>query len=234
MKQSSVLFSVFLVLLLLVGEQAVEVVNANPYTFPTRTSPPDAAVVSIKVLSPKENATYTNESINVCFTKEINSLPGIYTYVHIISSYQGDWMNSSKWCPFSPGADADHADSFQVLQHNFTLAQVPEGYHTLTIDAFGIGRYNVNGTAYNFDIQKKVDVHFYIDSKDNQTSSPATINPTPSIPELPIAAVISVLAVASVSLVFLKRRRLKTVKPKDSKSEQEKVARRFSTSNLVE
>jgi hypothetical protein len=210
MKRRYAVFIVIFVISMLIGIQAVEVANANPYTFPTRTSPPDAAVVSIKVLSPKENATYTNESINVCFTKEINSLPGIYTYVHIISSYQGDWMNSSKWCPFSPGADADHADSFQVLQHNFTLAQVPEGYHTLTIDAFGIGRYNVNGTAYNFDILKKVDVHFYIDSRDNQTSSSITINPTSSIPEFSLVGAISVLAVASISLVFFKRRKSKS------------------------
>ena len=209
MKRRITAFTVILAVSLLIGIQAVEFVNANPYgfTFPTSTSPPDAAVVSIKVLSPKENTTYTNDTINVCFTKEINSLPGITTYVHIISTYQGDWMNSSKWCPFPPGADADHWDSFQVLQHNFTLTQVPEGYHTLTIDAEGQGSYNVNGTEYNFGLQKKVDVHFYIDSKDNQTSSPATINPTPSIPEFYLVSAISVLAVVSLSLVYFKRRK---------------------------
>jgi hypothetical protein len=179
--------------------------------FPTSTSPPDAAVVSIKVLSPKENATYTKGTINVCFTKEINSLPGISTYVHIISTYQGDWMNSSKWCPFPPGADAEHWNSFQVLQHNFSLTQVPEGYQTLTIDAEGQGNYNVNGTEYNFGLQKKIDAHFYIDSKDNQTSSPATINPTPSIPEFCLASAISVLTVASLSLVYFKRRKSKPI-----------------------
>jgi hypothetical protein len=209
MKRKYAVFAVVFAVSMLIGIQAVEVADANPYgfTFPTVTSPPDAAVVSIKVLSPKENATYTNDTINVCFTKEINSLPGITTYVHIISTYQGDWMNSSKWCPFPPGADAGHWNSFQVLQHNFTLTQVPEGYHTLTIDAEGQGNYNVNGTEYNFGLQKKVDVHFYIHSKDNQTSNPATINPTPSIPEFSLAGAISVLAVASVSLVYLKRRR---------------------------
>ncbi len=211
MKRKYALFAIIFVVSLLIGIQAVEVADANPYgfTFPTSTSPPDAAVVSIKVLSPKENATYTNDTINVCFTKEINSLPGITTYVHIISTYQGDWMNSSKWCPFPPGADAEHWNSFQVLQHNFTLTQVPEGYHTLTIDAEGQGNYNVNGTEYNFGLQKKVDVHFYIHSKDNQTSSPATINPTPSIPEFCLAGAISMIAVASALLVYFRRRKNK-------------------------
>jgi hypothetical protein len=209
MKRKYAVFAVVFAVSLLIGIQAVEVADANPYgfTFPTHTSPPDAFVVSIKVLSPKENATYTNDTINVCFTKEVNSLPGITTFVHIISTYQGDWMNSSKWCPFPPGADASNWNEFQVLQHNFTLTQVPEGYHTLTIDAGGLGNYNVNGTEYNFDLQKKVDVHFYIDSKDNQTSMPAAINPTPSIPEFCLAGAISVLAVVSISSVFIKRRK---------------------------
>ena len=202
-------FAVVFAVSMLIGIQAVEVADANPYgfTFPTGTSPPDAFVVSIKVLSPKENATYTTDTINVCFTKEVNSLPGITTYVHIISTYQGDWMNSSKWCRFPPGADASNWNEFQVLQHNFTLTQVPEGYHTLTIDAGGLGNYNVNGTEYNFDLQKKVDVHFYIDLKDNRTSSPTTINPTPSIPEFCLAGAISILAVASALLVFFRRRK---------------------------
>ncbi len=212
MKRKIALFLVIFVVPILLGIQAVEVVDANPYgfIFPTSTSPPDGAVVSINVLSPKENATYTNGTINVCFTKEINSLPGITTYVHIISTYQGDWMNSSKWCPFPPGADAAHWNNFQVLQHNFTLSQVPEGYHTLTIDAEGQGNYNVNGTEYNFGLQKKVDVHFYMDSKDNQTLSPASINPTPSIPEFYVAGAISMLAVVSISLVYFKRRKPET------------------------
>ncbi len=214
MKRKYAVFAVIFAFSLLIGIQAVEEADANPYgfTFPTRTSPPDAAVVSIKVLSPKENATYTNGSINVCFTKEINSIPGITTYVHIISTYQGDWMNSSKWCPFPPGADAAHWDSFQVLQHNFTLTQVPEGYHTLTIDADGQGNYNLNGTEYNFDLLKKVDVHFYINSNGNQTSSSTTINPAPSptIPEFPVASVLLVLVVASISLVYSQRRKSKT------------------------
>jgi hypothetical protein len=208
MKRKYAVFAVVFAVSMLIGIQVVEVAEANPYgfKFPTMTSPPDDFAVSIKVLSPKENATYTNHAINVCFTKEVNSLPGITTYVHIISHYQGDWMNTSKWCPFPPGA-TQHLNSFQVLQHNFTLTQVPEGYHTLTIYAGGEANYFVNGTEYNSGLLKKVDVHFYIDSNDNQTLSPATTNPAPSIPEYCLAGAISMLAVASVSLVYFKRGR---------------------------
>jgi hypothetical protein len=222
MKRRYAVFAIVLAVSMLIGIQAIEVANANPgFTLPTRTSPPDALVVSIKVLSPKENATYTTDTINVCFTKEVNSLPGMATYVHIISTYQGDWMNSNKWCPFPPGADPAHWNSFQVLQHNFTLTQVPEGYHTLTIDASGQGNYNVNGTEYDFGLYKKVDVHFYIHSKDNQTSSPTPSQSMPSnniSPTLPVwlnssivyivlAIGIAIVAVASIALVYFNRRK---------------------------
>jgi hypothetical protein len=217
MKRRYAVFAVILVVSLLIGIQAVEIANANPvFTLPTRTSPPDAFVVSIKVLSPKENATYSNHTINVCFTKEVNSLPGVTTYVNFISDYQGDWMKTPKWCPFPAGADPAHENSFQVLQHNYTLTDIPEGYHTLTIYAGGAANYFVNGTEYNSGLLKIVDVHFYIDSNDNrtssnQTSSPATPNPTPSIPEYCLAGGISILAVVSVSLVYLKKRKSKAV-----------------------
>ncbi len=210
MKRRYAVFALLFAVSMLIGIQAVEIANANPgFTLPTRTSPPDAFAVSIKVLSPKENATYTNDTINVCFTKEVNSLPGITTYVAFISTYQGDWMNSNKWCPFPPGVDPAHENSFQVLQHNFTLTQVPEGYHTLTIDAGGAANFFVNGTEYNSGLYKKVDVHFYIDSKGNQTSRSTTINPAPSptIPEFPVASVLLALVAASISLVSLKKRR---------------------------
>ncbi|MCW4028940.1 MAG: hypothetical protein NWE92_04760 [Candidatus Bathyarchaeota archaeon] len=173
-----------LVLSLLLMLQVVA--EANPMIFPTHTAPPDNAVLSVKLLSPKENATYTNGTINVCFTKEINSLPGISTSVHLISSYQGDWMNSSKWCPFPPGADAGHWNSFQVLQHNFTLTQIPVGWHTLKIDSQGQGSYYLNETEYVFDLQKKIVISFFIDSSPvNRSQTVNQIpNATPIVPEV--------------------------------------------------
>lgn len=121
---------------------------------PIPTSPPDTAVVSLKIQSPKENASYTNGTINVCFTKEVNSI-GVSTWVNVVSTYQGDWMDSSKWCPFPPLEEGKDWNDFQILQHNFTLTQIPKGHHTLTIDARGEGNYNANGTTYSFQLPKK-------------------------------------------------------------------------------
>jgi hypothetical protein len=203
LKSRYAVFALVFAFLLLIGIQAVEVVDANPF-LPISTSPPDNAVLSLKLLSPKENASYTNGTINVCFTKEINSISGVHTSVNPVSTYQGDWMNSSKWCPFPPNQE------FQVLQHNFTLTQIPKGYHTLTIDARGGGYYNANGSMYTFELPKKtVTISFFMDT--SPVSESQTINQlpsgTPTVPEFPIAGILLVLAIASVSLVYFKRRK---------------------------
>ena len=210
MKRRIIVFTVVLAVSLLIGIEAVEVVDANPFGLPIQTSPPDTAVVSLKVLCPKENATYINGTINVCFTKEINSLSGVSTWVNVVSTYQGDWMNSSKWCPFPPSVEGKNWNDFQVLQHNFTLTQIPKGYHTLTIDARGEGSYNVNGNDYSFQLSKKtVVISFFMDS--SPVNGSQTINQissaTPTVPEFPLVGVLCLLAVASVSLVYLKRRK---------------------------
>ncbi len=210
MKRRYAVFAVVFAVSVLIGMQVVELVDANPMIFPTHTSPPDNAVFSVKVLSPKENATYTNGTINVCFTKEINSLPGISTSVHLISNYKGDWMSSSKWCPFPPGADAGHWNSYQVLQHNFTLTQIPKGYLTLTIDSYAQGSYYVNETEYVFELPKKtMGISFFMDS--SPVNGSQTINQVPSatstVPEFPLVGVLCVLAVASVSLVYFRKRK---------------------------
>jgi hypothetical protein len=197
------------ILVLIIGVQVVEVVTANPF-LPIQTSPPDSAFVTLKVLSPKENASYTNGTINVCFTKEINSISEVNTWVNVVSTYQGDWMNSSKWCPFPPTEKGKNWNDFQVLQHNFTLTQIPKGYHTLTIDARGEGNYNANGSMYSFQLpEKTVTISFYMDSLPVNGSQ--IINqlpsPTPTVPEFPIIGILLVLAVVSASLLYLKRRR---------------------------
>ncbi len=232
MKRKYALFAVVFVVLLLIGIQVVEVVDANPF-LPIPTSPPDTAVVSLKVLSPKENASYTNGTINVCFIKEINSISGVRTSVNPVSTYQGDWMNSSKWCPFPPSEEGKNWLDYQVLQHNFTLTQIPKGYHTLTIDARGGGDYNANGSMYTFQVPKEtVTISFFMDSSPvngsqiiNQVSSPTpshsmpTINTgaalpvelNPSIVYITLAIVVALIAVASIILVFLKKHKRNAV-----------------------
>ncbi len=235
MRQSSALFAVAFLVSLLIGIQAVEGVNANPYgfTFPTQTYPPDSVHLTITVTSPKENASYHNGTINVRFDETIDGPSSIDKTLHIVSTYQGDWMNDSKWCPFPQGVDR-FKGQYSFLQHDFDITGIPVGSHTLNITAQGNGGFNENNTEYAFMLLKTVSIKFTIASSTQpaETEPPTTTVP-PSVPPTiepsstsnqslvsdywvnPIAftaifSLIAIVAVASVSLVYFKRRKPKT------------------------
>jgi hypothetical protein len=162
LKRSSVLFTAILAASLLIGIQAVEVVDANPYgyTFPTRTSAPDSVYITVRVASPRENATFTNGTINARFNTTIDGPDSIYKTLGIIAFYQGDWMEESKWSPFPPGVD--FTDTMLFLQYDFNLSGIPIGQHTLNITAGGNGELNENNTHYVFYLQKTISVKFFV------------------------------------------------------------------------
>ncbi len=192
-------------------------VKANPYgfTFPTSTSPPDSVHLTITIASPKENASYSTGTINVRFDETINSPDGISTSVNIISTYQGDWMNDSRWCPFPPGVDR-FKNQYTFLQHNFDITDIPVGAHTLNITAQGQGGFNENNTQYSFTFQKIVSIKFSIVSS-NQSSGtstptvtiPSSAAPNPEFLVVPsvIASVIAIVLAAAGLLVYNKKRR---------------------------
>ncbi len=228
MKRRYAVFAVIFAVSVLIGIQAVEVVKANPMTFPTSTSPPDSVTLTITVDSPKQNTSYSNGTINVCFNKTINSPNGISTSTNIISTYQGDWMKDSRWCPFP--ADVDRFATYHFLQYNFNITDIPVGEHTLNITAQGQGGFNKNNTEYSFTFQKTVSIKFSIISSNQPsgTSPPTTtiLSSTTTTPELPsptpnqkigsdywinptalatTVIVIVIVAVASISLVYFKK-----------------------------
>jgi hypothetical protein len=215
-----------IIIAVVIGMQ-VAAVDANPYgfTFPTQTSAPDNAVISIAVNSPEPNASYSNGTITVCFNKTINGPEGISTQTGIVSSYQGDWMTNSRWCPFPP--DVDRFATFQSLQYNFSITDIPFGKHTLNITAYGTGHFNKNNTEYWFPLQKTVTISFSIINSNQALETPTTTStsevPSPTFnPEsafnfslnqttlILATIIITMLAVAYVALVFIKKRKSKT------------------------
>jgi hypothetical protein len=137
-------------------------VKANMVIPPHEILPvPEGVYVTINVASPTENAVYHNRTINVNFYATIDGSSPIPMGIHIISTYQGDWMQESAWCPFPPGFDIAEGDTRPSMQRNFTIFDIPFGEHTLNISVTGRGEYD-NGTFYYFDLPKTVSVRFAI------------------------------------------------------------------------
>lgn len=159
-----------LALVELIGAQVLSV-KANPYgfTFPTHTTAPDSVILTITVASPKENVVYTDSTINVCFNETITGPSSISKSIHIITTYQGDWMPNSRWCPFPTGVDI-FKGQYDFLQHNFNLTDIPDGEHTLNITAQGQGGFNENNTEYSFVFQKTASVTFSVNTSPVHTT----------------------------------------------------------------
>jgi hypothetical protein len=139
-------------------------VKANPMEFPPREMipVPEGVYVTINVASPTENAVYHNRTINVNFDATIDGPASLSKGLHIISTYQGDWMQESAWCPFPPGFDFGEGYMRPSMQRNFTIIDIPFGEHTLNITVSGLGGYWENGTEYMFNYHKTVSVRFAI------------------------------------------------------------------------
>ena len=100
MKTRYAVFAVIFALLLVVGIQVVEQVDApflcvkaNPMFI--EAPAPANSIPIIRIESPQENATYTNGTINVCFTVTGSKDPS-FVDMGLTGWYRGDWMNNSE------------------------------------------------------------------------------------------------------------------------------------------
>jgi hypothetical protein len=222
-KRRYVVFVIAFAASMLFGIQPV-FVNANPYTFPTATTPPDSVHLTLMIASPKDNAEYSNGTINVHFNETIDGPSSISKSLHIVSTYQGDWMNNSKWCPFPPGVDR-FKGQYSFLQNEFNLTDIPVGEHTLNITAQGQGGFNENNTQYSFVFQKTASIKFTIANSNQPTTTliptegssvPTQFSSSSSnqrlVPDFCISllvlgtAAFAIIVTAAVLLVYFKRR----------------------------
>ena len=139
-------------------------VKANPMEFPPREMipVPEGVNITVNVASPTENAVYHNRTISVNFYATIDGPASLSKGLHIISTYQGDWMQESAWCPFPPDFDFGEGYMRPSMQRNFTIFDIPFGERTLNITVSGLGGYWENGTEYMFNYHKTVSVRFAI------------------------------------------------------------------------
>jgi hypothetical protein len=148
---------------------------------------------------------YPTGTINVIFNDTIDGSASISKSLHVISTYQGDWMQKSRWCPFPPGIDPTKDTSAPSFQYSFSIGGVPTGEHTLNITVQGQGGYWENGTEYSFVLHKTVSVKFSVGS-----DSTADLPDAPKFPVVPfvaVSAIVIVSAVAGVIVYFQKRKR---------------------------
>jgi len=138
---------VLLLILALVGSSVAPFFSVKADPMFIEVPAPANSNPIIKITSPKENATYTDGTINVCFTvtgvKDPNFTQlsisegwyrGDFTHMSLLGWYKGDWMED-----FQRAYEVGEYDySIPIfLQYNFNVTGIPFGAHSLLITASG-------------------------------------------------------------------------------------------------
>jgi hypothetical protein len=214
MKRRYAVFVVVFAFSILIGIQAVEVVDANPIHL--GEVPPDAntSPPSITIVSP-ENRSYNNSSI--CFkitVSEGKSKSASFTMINNVY-YKADW-NTDEVSIFSYDENT-MIPNIHTYSTTLNLTDIPQGTHSIIIYAVEIGTYKGSGLLqyYTFTVKNSASTTFSIDTLANPTPTANQSTPTsdtglpfelnPPIVFTILAVVIAVVAVASSSLVYFKK-----------------------------
>jgi hypothetical protein len=216
MKKRFALVAVIFAVSMLIGIQAVEVVDANPINLgevspDANTSPPNITIVS------PENRSYNNSSICLNITvSEGKSKSASFTMINNVY-YKADWKTDE--------VSIFSYDEYTMIPniHNYStalnLTDIPQGTHSIIIYAVEIGTYKGSGLLqyYTFTVKNFASTTFTIDTLANPTPTANQSTPTnntglpfelnPPIIYIILAIVIAILVVASISLVYFRRRR---------------------------
>jgi hypothetical protein len=165
MKRKYAVFTGVFALLLVVAIQVVEQVDApflsvkaNPTPMYRTVPAPTNVFLFIRIESPKENTSYINGTINLCFNATIYG-PNNITKGLSVASYKGDWMEKDAWVPY-PNT-ADHFQNF--LQFSVNVTDIPFGEHSLNITAHARGEFeDKSNFKYMFSLNKTSSINFSV------------------------------------------------------------------------
>ena len=213
MKRSYAVFAVVFAVSLLIGIQAVKVVDANPFTFYTQIEPiPETIPPSIIIFNPQNNSVYP-DLIDVSFNVSKPQLTNAYL-TNVVSVYYSLDQNERVEV-YSNYVNGHGTEGTPAFNTSFELSSLSIGNHKLTVTAIGI--------VLKALVPKPQDITdigvFYIIS--NSTISFA-IGTQPTVQEKPsdyllnppfltaIAILIVIVAAASISLIYFKKHKPNT------------------------
>jgi len=212
MKQSSALFTAILAVSILIGIQAVEVTNANPFFMYQTIDPiPGAIPPTITINSPNNNSVYSPGNLTFSFNvskpqldSSIANSPARY-YAYITSIYYTlDNGNETRvYYNYNNGVGSKGVPEFNTT---ITLPSLSIGSHSIKVKAYGI----VNPDhLYIFGMESNSTTFFTIENQPiTQTSVIENLlNPTSLIA---ILSSIAALSIVLISLVYSKRRKGKS------------------------
>jgi len=216
MKTKCVLFTVVLAVSVLIGIQAVEVVDANPFMSYKNIEPITGTLPpAITIISPLNNTTYSPESVVIKFNVNKPQLAKSFTSITEVY-YSID--NSEEVEVYSQYVNGTGTMGVPEYNTTFTLPSLPMGTHFLTVKAIGAVIYQGGIFFMESDATTSFIVSKQILQPASTNQSMPTINTGPTLPVelnspviyIILAIVIVIIAVASTSLVYFKKHKFNT------------------------
>ena len=239
MKRRYALFPVILAVSLLIGIQAVEVVDANPFGLAKQINTPSDAEPPIVSINSPQNYTNYSGTFNISFSVKV---PQYYSKSAIVDIYytidnETDAIPHQYWTLMQGPGISQYSTSI-------IAPTLPAGNHSLKIRAQG-GSYDF----YNFFLIDGYSQVYFVTTNNPSTNPTSNSNPAPSPtqiisptpspnpsqsmptintgPTLPVelnpsivyiilAIVIVIVAAASISLVYFKKHKPKSELDKKS------------------
>lgn len=191
MEKRAVVVVVGLVFLVSVitGALFVRLVEANPYWWYTKVSPDEHTKTPvISIFSPENNTVSNENSATLSFQVDCGESETALDTLLLFVVYETDWEhdNDNRFAPWN----------YTSFPHEVNLTKIPEGKHSITIQATEKGTYE-HATAFTIDSSKTI--FFTINSE------------TEEIPEFPSWTLTLLLfSVPAVAVAIYKRRIART------------------------
>jgi hypothetical protein len=160
--------------------------------------PPDAdtSPPSITIISP-ENKSYDSSSICLNFTVSEGESKTAGSIKITAVSYKADWMTDNVTVYY---LDVNTMIPIQTYSKELNLTDIPQGTHSITINAIQTGTYNGSGILqyYTFTTKNSASITFTVNDQ---------ANPTPQVPEVPIIAILPLLIATTIMATQLLKKK---------------------------
>ena len=135
-------------------------VRANPVLPVVPSAPvPEGVYLIMRMASPTWNIVYENGTVNVYLNVSTKAPDNVSTTV-MLTTYQGDWMQESRWCTFPRRTSSMYRSDF--IQYNF-ITGIPFGEHRLTFTAHAQGNFALENTSARvFSLERTISIKFSV------------------------------------------------------------------------
>lgn len=133
--------------------------HADPYSWETIPPPAGTEAPTITLLSPENNTVFPVNNVLLNCLVEVGNSTASYRRVFLLVKYKVDWLQNETMK--NPIQDDDNDGLVKIY---LTLTDIPDGNHSIIIDATEVGQIVTSGIVQEFYIHSSSLVNFTVDT----------------------------------------------------------------------